>query len=276
MPSTLTTLRQPRYAALSALMLVVATACVVAGTWQISRYDWKHGANTDLRHNAHAKVLPVGDVLPLTGSGRSVAGKTVEFRHVTASGTYDAAHQSLVRHRSEGGEIGYVVVTPLHTSDGVLLVARGFIKQADVGNSPPSPPAPTGTVRVEGFVHPAETANDRAASLPTGQVESVNPAEQARRLGSPVYDGYIELLGGQPGTSGLGALDAPDLSNPAGGAVEPQHLAYIVQWYLFAILALAAPIVMARAESRHKDDRDFDLQDRFNDADADSEPQRSA
>ena len=39
-------------------------------------------------------------------------------------------------------------------------------------------------------------------------------------------------------------------SNPAGGAVEPQHFAYIIQWYLFAILALAAPLAMARAERR--------------------------
>ncbi len=45
-------------------------------------------------------------------------------------------------------------------------------------------------------------------------------------------------------------LPAPDLSNPAGGAVEPQHLAYVIQWYLFALLALAAPFLIARHEVR--------------------------
>ena len=45
-------------------------------------------------------------------------------------------------------------------------------------------------------------------------------------------------------------LPGPDLSNPAGGAEEPQHAAYVVQWYLFALLALCAPFVMAAAERR--------------------------
>ena len=108
-PSTLTTLRQPRFARLAALMLVVATGCIIAGTWQIARFDWKRGENGELRHNAHAKVVPVAQVLPLTGSGRTPSGKSIEFRHVTASGSYDAEHQSLVRHRSVNGTVGYLV-----------------------------------------------------------------------------------------------------------------------------------------------------------------------
>ena len=57
-------------------------------------------------------------------------------------------------------------------------------------------------------------------------------------------------MSSQPGTAGLIQIPAPDLSNPAGGAIEPQHLAYVIQWFLFAALALAAPFVMARAETR--------------------------
>src|SRR6185436_4318639 len=65
---------------------------------------------------------------------------------------------------------------------------------------------------------------------------SINASEQSSRLGEQVYDGYVELSAGQPGTSGLVAIPEPDLSNPAGGAAEPQHLAYVIQWYLFAAL----------------------------------------
>jgi hypothetical protein len=42
----------------------------------------------------------------------------------------------------------------------------------------------------------------------------------------------------------------PDLSNPAGGAAEWQHLAYVIQWFIFALLALAAPFALARHEVR--------------------------
>jgi len=67
-----------------------------------------------------------------------------------------------------------------------------------------------------------------------------------------VYAGYVQLEKGSPGTSGLTTIPPPALSNPAGGAVEPQHFAYIIQWYLFAALALAAPFAMARSETRQK------------------------
>jgi hypothetical protein len=66
-----------------------------------------------------------------------------------------------------------------------------------------------------------------------------------------VYNTELALDAGQPGTSGVTALPGPDLSNPAGGAYEAQHFAYIIQWYLFAFLALAAPFAMGRAELRH-------------------------
>ena len=65
-----------------------------------------------------------------------------------------------------------------------------------------------------------------------------------------MVNAYLTLSGRQAGNAGLTVLPAPDLSNPAGGAVEPQHLAYIVQWYLFALLALAAPFAVARSEVR--------------------------
>jgi cytochrome oxidase assembly protein ShyY1 len=95
-----------------------------------------------------------------------------------------------------------------------------------------------------------ETRDDRAADLAHPQVESVNPVQQAARLGRPVFDGYAEVMGASASATGLQAIPQPDLSNPAGGALEPQHFAYVIQWYLFAVLALAAPLAMARSEAK--------------------------
>jgi hypothetical protein len=90
-------------------------------------------------------------------------------------------------------------------------------------------------------------------------VESINPADQQHRLGGRLYDGYVQLFANQPGAAKLRALPRPSLSNPAGGALEPQHFAYIIQWFLFAILALAAPFAMARAERKlQRRDREVD------------------
>ena len=256
----LRTLREPRYAALSVLMLIVAAICVLAGTWQISRLSGKVTENDALRHNAHAATAPVADVLPLVGKGTPSAD-SIQYRTVTASGSYEPAAQALVRQRTVDGDTGYLVLTPLRTSQGTLLVVRGFISGTAAKTGLPTiPAAPTGQVSVTARVQPAETRNDSATQLGGKQVEAINPRLQSVRLGTPVYAGYVELHAGQPGSGGLTPIPAPDLSNPAGGAIEPQHVAYIIQWYLFALLALAAPFAVARAETRshHDDDREVD------------------
>jgi cytochrome oxidase assembly protein ShyY1 len=254
----LRTLREPRYAALSVLMLLVATICVLAGTWQIARLEQKISANNALRHNAHQSAVPVADVLPLNNARRP-ADHRIQYRLVTATGTFDASHQALVRHRSVNETTGYLVLTPFRTGTGTLLVVRGFIAEATGGSAPVAPPPPAGDQQIRARIEPGDTSDDRAAALGGSQVETINPRQQAARLGTPVFAGYAELTPNQPGIGSLETIPAPDLSNPAGGAVEPQHIAYVIQWYLFAALALAAPLAMARAESRRDTpERDFD------------------
>jgi cytochrome oxidase assembly protein ShyY1 len=231
-------------------MLLVATICIGLGTWQISRLASKHRANNELRHNDHASVTRVGDVLPIFGTRPPPQADDIQFRRVTVAGTYEASGQGLVRQRSVGDDVGYLVLTPLRTSTATVLVVRGFISSGGLTAGVTAPAPPSGPQTIAGRVMPAETASDKAAQLPAGQINSINASEQSSRLGAQVYDGYVELSAGQPGTQGLVAIPEPDLSNPAGGAGELQHLAYVIQWFLFAALALAAPIVMARAERR--------------------------
>jgi len=248
--SVLSTLRQPRYLGLFGLMVVLAAVCGLAGTWQVARFHFKHDTNQKLRLDDRDRPAGVATVLGNAAAPTSTGGAQ-KFRHVTATGTYLSDHETLLRNQTVGGDVGYVVLTPLKTSTGVLLIARGFIPQTGAATtSPPVPASPTGTVTVTARLQPADSKSDRFGRLPGEQVETVNAAEQASRIGAPVWDGYAELLAGQPGTAGLTALPAPDLSNPAGGADEPQHAAYVVQWYLFGILALCAPFVMAAAEHR--------------------------
>jgi cytochrome oxidase assembly protein ShyY1 len=265
----LRTLRQPRYATLGVLMLIVAIGCVAAGTWQIARFQQKLHENDALQTNAHRGSVGVDEVLPLVGRGRTPSDDAVEFRAVTATGRYDAAGQTLVRSRTVGDSTGFLVLTPLRTGAGTLLIVRGFVAQPTSGGVPDPGAPPAGTVTVTARVHPPESRHDAADQLTQHQVESINPREQAARLGGgPIYNGYAELEPREAGTSGLTALPNPDLSNPAGGALEPQHFAYVVQWYLFAVLALAAPFAMARAETRTRRTTDID--------DLDSDPVKPA
>ena len=163
-----------------------------------------------------------------------------------------------MRSRTDGDDTGFLVLTPLRTSGATVLVVRGFVAAPAAGGIPTPAPPPGGTVTITARARDPETRHDTAALLTAHQVESINPSEQAPRLGGPVYNGYLQLEDGQPGTRGVRALGNPDLSNPAGGALEPQHFAYVIQWYLFAALALAAPVVMARSETKQRRTGDID------------------
>lgn len=219
-------------------MFVVALICVAAGTWQISRFRQSVHDNDALIGNAHAAAVPLSTALvPLVNQGPAPGRAAIRFRTVTASGSYLAGGQQLVRNQAPDGTSGFYVLDPFRTSAGVLLVVRGFVADKGTGTPPAAiPPPPAGLVHLTGRL---QTAGD-----------SINPAKQAARLGAPSYNAYLTLNADQPGSSGVSVLPDPDLSNPAGGAYEAQHFAYILQWYLFALLALAAPFVIGRSEVR--------------------------
>jgi cytochrome oxidase assembly protein ShyY1 len=240
-------LRQRRYLALIAVGAVLAVACTLAGLWQLDRYAAKRDANADLRRNEALTPAPIETVL----TPSRPFDRDQRFRKVTAAGRYDAAGQVLVRRREVDDRLGFLVVTPLRTSGGAtLLVVRGFVPAMGAATDTPAVPAPsTGAVTVTGRLFPSERGGI-AEGLPAGQVDRIDVPALTARLDAPAYGGYLELISAQPAQAGLATLPGPDLSNPAGGAWEAQHLAYVVQWFLFAALALAAPFVLALLDAR--------------------------
>lgn len=245
------TLRQRRYQAFAALMLIVAIACVAIGTFEIHRLREKIHGNDLLRANAHAPTSALTTAMvPLTGRG-SAPGDAIKFCRVGVSGRYEVRGQTFVAEQNQGGHQGFFVLTPLRTADGILLVARGFVAATRNETRPAFVPAPpAGTVHVIGRLYPSQSTSDELGELGHGEITAINPAEQSARLSAPVYQAYLALDRQQPGLASLTPLPRPDLSNPTGGAGEVQLLSYVVQWYVFALLALIAPFFFARGEAK--------------------------
>src|SRR5690242_16560084 len=122
-------------------MVLLALVCSAAGTWQIFRFEQKHRANHQLRSDAHDKPTEISQALGPAKQPTS-NGQAQKFRTVTATGTYLAAEQTLLRGQSQDNDIGYLVITPLRTDNGVLLIARGFITQDNAADVTPKVPAP--------------------------------------------------------------------------------------------------------------------------------------
>lgn len=241
----LSTLRQPRYLGLIAASLVGAALCGLAGSWQYDRWQRKHTANADLKASIAAPAVPVGTLLA-TDHGVDPARR---MRSVTAHGRYLPGAQLYVRQRQVDSSVGFLVLTPLRTDAGpVLLVVRGWVPAGGSATQTPTVPDPVaGPVTLTARVYPSEPGN-LGTGLPAGQLQQINATELGRDLDTPVLQGYAVLVDQQPPATGVTVLPPPDTSNPAGGAEEWQHLAYVAQWFILAAMLVGAPFLLARLE----------------------------
>lgn len=225
----LRTLTSRRWLGALAVALAFAVAAFFLGRWQWHRYE-DRAARAD-RINAHyaATPRPLAEVL-----GSAPLPLAREWTRVTMTGRYAASSTLLVRNRPHDGAVyGYEVLVPLDAGPaGTVLVDRGWVPNAATAQTRPEvPPAPSGDVTVTGWVRQSEPSLGR--DLPAGQLASINVAEAAEQVGTPLLGGYVVLQhervpdGSTPARPA--ALEAPDTD------LGP-HQAYAFQWWL-AMLA---------------------------------------
>ncbi|MFF1833177.1 SURF1 family protein [Streptomyces sp. NPDC058231] len=234
---------------LALLTLVLIPTMVELGFWQLHRHEHRVAQNSLISRNLKAKPVAVAT---LTSPGHTVPLSDY-WRAVTATGTYDTEHEVVVRRRtSTDGAIGFHVLIPLDLKGGgTVLVNRGWVPTADDQRAFPDIPAvPKGEVTVTGRLKADETTGTSGikdlSDLPDRQVMLINSAQQARALSRPVLGGYIEQTGPEP------AGDVPELiAAPDDSSIGP-HMAYAVQWWLFASGVPVGYVVLARREKRDR------------------------
>lgn len=238
-----------QWVCLTLIALVLIPVMIKLGFWQYHRHEHRVAQNELIASSLAAKPAPM---TALSSPGH-VVPRSDYWRTVTATGTYDTAHEVVVRMRtSNDGKVGFQVVTPLVLGDGrVVLVNRGWVRSGDdPGAYPPVPAAPPGEVTVTGRLKADETSGasgiKERKGLPERQVMLVNSAQQAEYLGRPVLGGYLEL------TDPLPADGSPEpVAEPDHDSIGP-HMAYAVQWWLFAAAVPLGWVILVRREKRDR------------------------
>jgi cytochrome oxidase assembly protein ShyY1 len=239
-----------RWAALTLVGLLLIPTMIRLGFWQLHRHEARVARNALIGRNLAAAPVAFDT---LSSPGWAVpSGQT--WRAVTAVGSYDAAHEFVIRGRTEpgGSSIGYFVVTPLKLADGrgEVLVNRGWVESGVDATSYPAVPAPPGgRVTVTGRLRADETTassgiRDRGG-LPDRQFKLINSGQQAKATGATLLGGYLELASSVPAAGASPeALPEPEHSD-----IGP-HMAYAVQWWLFTSLVPVGLVVLARREAK--------------------------
>ncbi|NBE54904.1 SURF1 family cytochrome oxidase biogenesis protein, partial [Streptomyces boluensis] len=235
---------------LTLLALVLIPAMIELGFWQMHRHEHRVAQNTLIADNLKAEPAPVED---LTSPGHTVP-RADYWRRVSATGTFDTEHEVAVRRRTNADDqVGFHVLTPLVLHDGrVLLVNRGWVPSAaDQQTFPKVPAPPAGEVTVVGRLMADETTDGSGIKdlkgLPPRQTMLIDSAQQAEALGRKVLGGYVELTSPEP------AKDSPELIGaPDHDSIGP-HMAYAIQWWLFAAGVPVGWWILVRRERRERD-----------------------
>jgi cytochrome oxidase assembly protein ShyY1 len=231
----------PRWLALGLLMITMAVVMVGLGRWQLARYEARSEINARIDAAAAAAPVPVTRIMP---AGGQEPPADAAWTKVTATGVYDTSREILVRGRTLRGQVGFEVLTPLRLADGsAVLVDRGWVRPArgGAGAHPEVPAAPSGTVTVVGRVHPSETGArvlDRTGG--TISVRRAGVAVIAAELPYPVYGAYLLADPPEPGFVAV----------PVQRENAWQNAAYVVQWWLLALLTPIGFGYLARREAR--------------------------
>jgi cytochrome oxidase assembly protein ShyY1 len=216
-------LLKPRWLTGHVLVVGFTAAFVALGFWQLGRHFDQKEANVLVE--ARIEAPPTGLRLPISDP------EELELRQATVRGSYDYAAQLELRPRAQGGRVGYDQVVPLVTVDGVVLVNRGFIADAD-GSARLNPPTVAalevvGTVRLSqgtsrfGPQNPEEGMLDSIARIDLDRLNS--------QFGGPLYPVYLDLVREQPEGGGLPTV-IPARPEPT----SRPHLPYALQWWAFA------------------------------------------
>ncbi len=223
------------------LVLLLIVVFVKLGFWQLNRFDEKQATNELVEQRVGEQTVPIEEVSDPT-AGTEV-GDDLRFRPVTATGEYVVGDTVLVRGRSREGSPGFWVLTPLDQGDGgAVVVNRGwvpFLERTDGTDVDWS--TPTGTVDIEGLVDKsssgAQAAGDAQVTVRRADLDWYR--EQVAYELQPVL---IQLLDQDPEQSGdlPTPLEVPELD-------EGSHLGYAVQWFIFAVIAIAGyPVILRR------------------------------
>lgn len=229
------------------LIVVVTIATFInLGMWQLRRLDERRTLNATIEYRMAQDPVDLSQLLITSGNDP----EALEYRRVTATGTYNTDHEVLLQARTLNGVSGHNVVTPLLAGDINVAVNRGWVPIDSGGPPVPEALPPTGTVTVDGILRASETRG------PTGVVADDGSYQKIGRLdldlltpqwGAALLPVYLQL-----GTQVPSQAQYPSpLPPPEVG--EGAHLSYAIQWFVFAaVVAIGFPILVVSTARRQQ------------------------
>jgi len=220
----------PTLIAIPGILLLLAL-----GSWQVVRLQEKNAINAFRAERVAAPAVP----LPARVDDLAA----FEFRRVSVTGTFLHDRELRLNARSQRGNTGYDIITPLVRADGPpVLINRGWVPYDRKDPATRQAGQVEGTVTVEGILR---TEPRKGWLMPNNDAARnewfwFDLAAMAQAAGVPDAARFYIEAGPQPNPGGfpIGGQTIVELPN--------NHLQYALTWYALAIALAAIYIVSQR------------------------------
>lgn len=232
-----------RFVGLTLLALILIGICVRAASWQYDRHVTRSEFNKLIESNIQKPTLAESDLVNLSQSN-------LAWRQIKMSGTFQPQFEILIRNRYHNGEYGFGVITLFQSDSGKKYwVDRGWVKAGPDAKTPPKiTPVNSKPTSITGRIHIEEINQSIAGTLfamprgdGTSELQKWN--NQIQVDSEPIYldleDSAIKEFVPEYPTL------LPELSNGP-------HLAYTLQWIIFAALVVIGYSMIIREDYRER------------------------
>ena len=224
--------------AFTVFALLAILLCVRLGFWQFDRYQFRHELTREI---SAALVKPP---LNLDSSNQD---RATAWMKISITGSYDERYQQLFRGHYFQEQYGLEVLSLFIPSDAdvpPIWVDRGWLaagKSADAATK--IPPPPKGVISLSGILRQYD---DPSASrglffaLPAPRIGRIDEISLQKSFSGETFHKYLKVQA----PSSDSALAISPLTPPG----EGPHLAYAIQWWLFALLIAGTRIALLKSE----------------------------
>ena len=225
----------------TALAVVLVYGCIQGAMWQYDRYQVRHAKNALIIANVNKPALDEAQLNNLSDSRRA-------WRETEVTGSFITAKEILVRNRYHEGKYGFGVITLFKSEQGKFYwVDRGWVIAGKDATTPPITTPVTGDkVEILARVRIANIENQIAGSVfavPNGK--DGKQLEKWNETGSvTTQDFYLDLI------STSNSQFDPEVPSTLPEISDGPHLAYSLQWLIFAFLVVLALFLVIREERK--------------------------
>ncbi len=231
-----------RWLLLTILVVIGVVIMLRLGIWQLDRLAERRASNAQIQARLD---MPVVDL-----NAPDVDLTALAYRRVRAEGTFDPAHEIVLRSQARLDQPGQHIVTPLRLagSEQSVLVDRGWIPY----DRPPTDyPAPAAAV-IEGVAKASQSRSGSLSPVDPTPAPGAPPLTQWYRIDIPNIQNQVPyaLLPVYVQAAPAGETPALPAREIELDLSEGPHLGYAIQWFAFALILLVGYLALVRQRAR--------------------------